>query len=444
MRFHADVQIHSKYSRATSRDADLEHMALWGRKKGVTVVGTGDFTHPAWMAEIREKLVPAEPGLYRLRPDLEAARDAASPAACGGPVRFMLEVEISTIYKKGDRVRKVHHLIFVPDLDAAGRLTASLSRIGNLASDGRPILGLDSRDLLEIVLQTSPDAYLIPAHVWTPWFAALGSKSGFDSIEECYGDLAGHVFAVETGLSSDPPMNRRISALDRFRLVSNSDAHSPAKIGREATTYDIALDYFAMRRALETGEGFAGTIEFFPEEGKYHMDGHRKCGVRLTPAETKARRGLCPVCGKAVTVGVLHRIDDLADRPADAAIPQSQEFRSFVPLAEILSEVSGVGAGSKTVARRYENLLERVGPELAILESLPIEEIGRVDSPALAEAISRQRAGRVIREAGYDGEYGRVRVFAAGELAQFDTAVQMPSTKTILPAEAPVRNAMID
>jgi len=444
MRFHADVQIHSKFSRATSRDADLVHMALWGRKKGVTVVGTGDFTHPAWMAEIREKLVPAEPGLFRLRPDLEAAVDVETPAACGGPVRFMLEVEISTIYKKGDRVRKIHHLIFVPDLDAADRLTASLSRIGNLASDGRPILGLDSRDLLEIVLQTSPDAYLIPAHIWTPWFAALGSKSGFDSVDDCYGDLAGHVFAVETGLSSDPAMNRRISALDRFRLVSNSDAHSPAKIGREATTYDTALDYFAMRRALETGEGFAGTVEFFPEEGKYHMDGHRKCGVRLTPAETKARNGLCPVCGRPVTVGVSHRIDDLADRPADADIPLDQDFRSLVPLPEILAEVTGVGAGSKTVARRYESLLTRVGPELFILEDAPPADIARADSPALAEAISRLRAGKVIREAGYDGEYGTIRLFGEGELAGLETAVQMPSTKTIRPSEASVRNAMTD
>jgi DNA helicase-2/ATP-dependent DNA helicase PcrA len=446
MRFHADVQIHSKYSRATSRNADLEHLALWGRKKGITVVGTGDFTHPAWLAAIKEKLVPAEPGLFRLRPDLEKAIEAETPAACTGPVRFMLEVEISTIYKKGGKVRKIHHLIFVPDLDAADRLVASLSRIGNLASDGRPILGLDSRDLLEITLATGPDSYLIPAHIWTPWFAALGSKSGFDSIDDCYGDLAQHIFAVETGLSSDPPMNWRISSLDRFRLVSNSDAHSPPKIGREATTYDTALDYFAMRRALETGEGFAGTVEFFPEEGKYHMDGHRKCGVRLTPAETKAHDGLCPVCGKAVTVGVSHRIDALADRPADAVTPPATaaDFRSLVPLTEILSEITGVGAGSKTVARRYEHLLARLGPELAILEAVPLEDIARADSLALAEAISRLRARRVIRDAGYDGEYGAIRLFETNELTRLGPAAQTPSTKIILPSDASVRNLMID
>ena len=268
MRFHADVQIHSKYSRATAKYGDLDHLALWGRKKGVAVVGTGDFTHPAWLAEIKEKLVPAEPGLFRLRPELERALDDRTPAACAVVQRFLLEVEISTIYKKGDKVRKIHHLIFVPDLEAADKLVASLSRIGNLASDGRPILGLDSRDLLEITLETGPHSYLIPAHIWTPWFAALGSKSGFDSIEDCYGDLADHVFAVETGLSSDPPMNWRISGLDKYRLVSNSDAHSPPKIGREATTYDTDLDYFAMLDALKTGDGFVGTVEFFPEEGK--------------------------------------------------------------------------------------------------------------------------------------------------------------------------------
>jgi DNA helicase-2/ATP-dependent DNA helicase PcrA len=273
--FYADLHVHSRYSRATSRDADLEHLALWARRKGISVVGTGDFTHPAWFEEIRTKLVPAEPGLFRLRPEIEREVERQLPPACHGPVRFLLEVEISTIYKKGDRTRKVHHLIYASNLDTAGRFREKLATIGNIASDGRPILGLDSRHLLEITLQSGPDAYLVPAHIWTPWFAALGSKSGFDSIDECYGDLAPHIFAVETGLSSDPPMNWRVSQLDRFTLVSNSDAHSPPMLGREACAFATDMDYFAMRRALETGEGYAGTVEFFPEEGKYHLDGHR-------------------------------------------------------------------------------------------------------------------------------------------------------------------------
>ncbi len=419
MRFHVDVQIHSRYSRATAKNADLENLALWGRKKGVTVVGTGDFTHPAWLAEIKEKLVPAEPGLFRLRPDLEREVERQAPAACTVPQRFLLEVEISTIYKKGDKVRKVHHLIFVPDIEAADRLVARLARIGNIASDGRPILGLDSRDLLEITLETGPHSYLIPAHIWTPWFAALGSKSGFDTIDDCYGDLAEHVFAVETGLSSDPPMNWRLSSLDRFRLVSNSDAHSPPKIGREATTYDTALDYFAMLEALKTGDGFVGTVEFFPEEGKYHMDGHRKCGVRFEPEETKAHDGKCPVCGGALTVGVSHRIDSLADRTeAEARAappPKAAEVLSLVPLDEILAEIKGTGAGSKAVTRSYEALLAELGPELAILETVPVEDIARAGGPQLGEAIARLRRGDVIREAGYDGEYGVIRLFREEE-----------------------------
>ena len=422
MRFHVDVQIHSKYSRATAKNADLENLALWGRKKGITVVGTGDFTHPAWLADIKERLVPAEPGLFRLRPDLEREMERRVPAACAVPQRFLLQVEISTIYKKDDKVRKVHHLIFVPDIAAADRLVARLARIGNLASDGRPILGLDSRDLLEITLETGPHSYLIPAHIWTPWFAALGSKSGFDTIDDCYGDLAEHVFAVETGLSSDPPMNWRLSSLDRFRLVSNSDAHSPPKIGREATTYDTDLDYFAMLDALRTGTGFVGTVEFFPEEGKYHMDGHRKCGVRFAPADTKAHGGRCPVCGEALTVGVSHRVDSLADRTETEARaappPKAAEVLSLVPLDEMLAEVKRTGRGSKAVARSYEHLLATLGPELAILETVPVEDIARAGEPLLGEAIARLRRGEVIREAGYDGEYGVIRLFSDEELRE--------------------------
>src|SRR5262250_1984469 len=262
MRFHADLHVHSKYSRATSRDLDLEHLAAWAARKGIGVVATGDFTHPAWCAELKQKLVPAEAGLYRLRGDIEQAVAQTLPPACRTNVRFMLEVEISTIYKKGDRTRKIHHLIYAPDFETVDRMSARLARIGNIASDGRPILGLDSRDLLEITLESGPDAYLVPAHVWTPWFAALGSQSGFDSITECYGDLAPHIFAVETGLSSDPPMHWRVSLLDRSRRTSRAGARSPGRRGREATTFGCGLDYVTIKRALAPGRGIVRTAEF--------------------------------------------------------------------------------------------------------------------------------------------------------------------------------------
>ena len=416
MFFYADLHVHSKYSRATSRDADLENLALWARRKGITVVGTGDFTHPAWFEEIRSKLIPAEPGLFRLRPEIEREIEARLPPSCHGPTRFLLEVEISTIYKKGDRTRKVHHLIYASNLDTAARFREKLGTIGNLNADGRPILGLDSRHLLEITLESGPDAYLIPAHVWTPWFAVLGSKSGFDSVEECYGDLTPHIFAVETGLSSDPPMNWRVSCLDRFTLVSNSDAHSPPRLGREACAFDTDLDYFAIRRSLETGEGYGGTVEFFPEEGKYHMDGHRACGVRLEPPETRRHEGLCPACGKPLTVGVMHRVEELADRPEEARRERMDPFRCLVPLPEILSEIHGVGPKSRAVENAASQLVARLGPELDILERIPLEDIARTEGGLIHEALVRLRAGQVRRDAGYDGEYGVIRLFEPDEI----------------------------
>jgi len=416
VRFIADLHIHSKYSRACSRDCDLEHLTWWARRKGVTLVGTGDFTHPAWFAHLKENLVPAEPGLFRLRDDLD--RDIARrlpPRLAAAEVRFMLSVEISTIYRRGERTRKVHHLVYVPDFAAAEEFNRRLGRIGNLGSDGRPILGLDSRDLLEITLESGEGSYLVPAHVWTPWFAVFGSKSGFDAIEECYDDLAGHIFALETGLSSDPAMNWRVSRLDGYRLVSNSDAHSPPMLGREATVFDTDLDYFAVLRALRTGEGHAGTIEFFPEEGKYHVDGHRKCGVRMEPRETREHGGICPECGKPLTVGVLSRVEELADRPEGARPEGAAGYQSLVPLPEIMGEILEVGPKSKRVLTEIDKLTAALGPELAILQEVPVEEIA-AHSPLLAEAIARLRRGEVIREAGYDGEYGVIRLFQPGEL----------------------------
>jgi DNA helicase-2/ATP-dependent DNA helicase PcrA len=432
MPFYADLHIHSKYSRACSRDCDLEHLALVGRRKGISVIGTGDFTHPRWFEELESTLVPAEPGLFRLREDLERAVEARLPASCRGPVRFMLSVEISTIYKRAERTRKVHHLLYMPDLASAARCTAALRRIGNLASDGRPILGLDSRDLLEITLESGEGAYLVPAHAWTPWFSPLGSKSGFDRVEDCYADLAGHIFALETGLSADPEMCWRVSGLDRYRLVSNSDAHSPPALGREATVLDTDLDYWAIRRALETGQGFEGTVEFFPEEGKYHLDGHRKCGVRMEPTETRRHGGRCPVCGKPPTVGVLHRVEELADRPPGARPPGAAGFRNVIQLPELAGEVLGVGPRSKAVTAVVAGLVDRLGPELDILERVPTDDIAKAGPPLLAEAIARVRRGAVIRDAGYDGEYGIIRVFTPDELRS------SPATATLFEPGPPL------
>ncbi|MFY1686047.1 UvrD-helicase domain-containing protein [Micromonospora sp. WMMD730] len=419
--FVADLHIHSKYSRACSRDLTLPNLGWWARRKGIGVLGTGDFTHPAWYDHLRETLQPAEPGLYRLGPEAEADIARRLPprladAAEADPVRFMLSVEISTIYKRDDRTRKVHHLIYLPDLDAVARFNTALGRIGNLGSDGRPILGLDSRDLLEITLDASPDGYLVPAHIWTPWFSALGSKSGFDAIADCYADLAEHVFAVETGLSSDPAMNWRVGSLDRYRLVSNSDAHSPPALAREATVFSSARDYFAIRDALRTGDGLAGTIEFFPEEGKYHADGHRLCGVNWSPERTRAAGGRCPECGKPLTVGVLSRVEELADRPDGHRPEHAREVTHLVPLAEILGEINKVGPRSKKVEGKLNELVAALGPELEILTRTPVDEIGRVGGELLAEGIGRLRRGDVRRIPGFDGEYGVITLFDPAEL----------------------------
>ena len=431
MGFYADLHVHSRYSRATSRHCDLEHLALWARKKGLTVIATGDFTHPAWLAELKGNLVAAEPGLYRLRPDLEQVVDGRLPRACHGNVRFMLSVEISTIYKRDEATRKIHHLIYAPDFATAERVGRRLGKIGNLASDGRPILGLDSRDLLEITLESSPDAYLVPAHIWTPWFAALGSKSGFDSIDLCYADLASHIFAVETGLSSDPPMNWRVSSLDRFRLVSNSDAHSPEKLGREACGFSGDLDYFAIRDALKTGRGYDGTVEFFPEEGKYHLDGHRDCRIRLEPQETRDAGGTCPVCYRPLTVGVMHRVESLSDRRNGKRPCTAGRVENLVPLPEILSELYQVGSRSKRVSWHYEEILGQLGPELPLLTEVPLDDIRRATSWLFAEGVSRLRQHRVAREPGYDGAYGTIRLFHDEELRRQPAAPTARGRKRI-------------
>lgn len=406
MLFYADLHIHSKYSRATSKSCNLEELALWAEKKGLGLISTGDFTHPAWFSEIREKLLPLGDGTFKLK-------DSQSP------VKFILSVEISTIYKKWDKTRKVHHVIFAPDMECAENFRQKLGAIGNIVSDGRPILGLDSRDLLEVALESGEGMELIPAHIWTPWFSVLGSKSGFDSIEECYGDLSGHIFAVETGLSSDPEMNWKVSKLDKYRLVSNSDAHSPSKLAREATVFDTNMDYYGIMNALKTGSGYVGTVEFFPEEGKYHEDGHRKCNVCLTPEESKKLNNICPVCGKPLTIGVLNRVCELADRPFNSEYKPSTAGKVFslVPLAEILSEIMQVGTASKSVTLEYDKLIHKFGSELSILQEVPVDEISKA-SPLLGEGILRLREGKVLKQAGYDGEYGVIRLFEKDELIQ--------------------------
>ena len=379
-------------------------------------MGTGDFTHPAWMNELSEKLVEAPDGLFMLKPKLQGAVNKELPVTCSRPVRFMLSGEISCIYKKGGKTRKLHHLILMPDVHAVIKFNKRLDHIGNISSDGRPILGLDSKNLLEIALETDPRAFFIPAHIWTPWFSLFGSKSGFDSLEECFEDLTKHIYALETGLSSDPPMNRCISALDNHILVSNSDAHSPGKLGREANIFDTALDYDHMIQAMTSGIGFSGTIEFFPEEGKYHLDGHRKCNVCLEPEKTRILKGICPACGRPLTIGVLNRISQLSDRKTPKL---TKDFISLIPLAEVLSELMKCGPATQKVMFFYEALLRKLGPELKILMDAPLKDLSAAGGPLLAEGIRRIRQNKVIREPGYDGQFGAIRLFTRSEKAEF-------------------------
>lgn len=439
--YRADLHVHSKYSRATSKGLTPRHLAAWARAKGLDVVATGDFTHPQWLEELGAQLVPDGEGLLRLadpqglEPEIPWLEGYPLP----GHAKFILSAEISSIYKRGGKVRKVHNLVYVPSFEAAERLNARLARVGNLASDGRPILGLDSRHLLEMVLETDPLAFLVPAHIWTPWFSLFGSKSGFDSVEECFGSLSSHIFALETGLSSDPEMNWLVSGLDRYRLISNSDAHSGEKLGREANLFSGPVSYEGIYRALRgegVGHDFLGTVEFFPEEGKYHLDGHLDCGVVMDPHETKAKRGLCPVCGKPLTVGVLHRVMDLADREQPVKPQGAPGFVSLIPLNEVLGEIYGVGPTSKKVKVHMARLLARLGPELHILSDAPLEDLSK-DSPILAEAVSRMRQGKVFRQPGFDGQYGRIRVFSPDELAKLVRGTALVSPPKTASGDAP-------
>ncbi len=385
----------------------------WAQLKGIAVVGTGDFTHPGWFRELEQKLEPLGNGFSQLKRKHRVEIEV--PSSCASDVFFLLTAEISCIYRKNGRTRKVHCLVLMPDLASAARLNLALSKIGNVTSDGRPILGLDAKDLLETTLDAAPDALFVPAHAWTPHFSVFGAASGFDTMEECFEELTPHIFSIETGLSSDPPMNWRLSALDHLTLISNSDAHSPAKMGREANVFETDMSYRAVAEAIKSRKGFAGTIEFFPEEGKYHFDGHRACRVCLSPGETVEHDYSCPVCGKRLTIGVAHRVEVLADRNYGVGPSDAPAFRSVIPLLEVLGAVRGVGAGSRVVYDEYMRLLTRLGSELNILLETPIADIGRAATPVLAEAIGRIRQGQVRIKPGYDGEYGRIEIFADDE-----------------------------
>lgn len=408
-----DLHTHSHFSRATSKDCTLEGLYRWGKIKGINIIGTGDFTHPEWFYEIQQKLEPAEGGLYKLRDDLAGSVDGdLPPSVRGNLIRFVPTVEIATIYKKGERVRKLHQLVVMPDFKGVSELNARLERIGNLKADGRPILGLDSKELLRHALESSPDSLYIPAHIWTPWFGMFGSKSGFDSIEEAFDELAPEVKVIETGLSSDPAMNRRVSNLDRISITSHSDAHSPAKLGREATVMNCKPTYADVVDGIKSGDGrLIGTIEFFPEEGKYHADGHRACGTRFALAETKALGGICPNCQKGLVVGVNYRVDELADRTVSDVTEAVKTTEYIVPLAEVVAELRGVkSVSSRAVTDEYRTAIARLGSEFDILRKLPLDEI-KAHSPLLGLAVERIRGDDVYRESGFDGVFGIIKVF---------------------------------
>jgi uncharacterized protein (TIGR00375 family) len=388
----ADLHIHSRYSNATSFQMELPTLAEGAKRKGIHLLGTGDCTQPDWLDTLSSDLRAEADGVY--------SYDGVS---------FMVTGEVSLVWKHDGKGRRIHIVLLVPSLDDAVRIHEALSPRGNLVYDGRPMLGLSAPDFCEIVWEQSPDTLLIPAHVWTPWYAVFGAKSGFDSLEDCFGTHTDRIYAIETGLSSDPPMNRRVSALDHLRLLSCSDAHSPAKLAREATLFDVPdVSFEAISRALKTGDGYAGTFEFYPQEGKYHYDGHRSCGISWAPDQSIAADDICPVCGKTLTIGVLHRVEDLADRvePELGDVP----FKSLIPLAELISQAIGVGVQSKAVAKIHDAMLNRHGTELDILLEHSLDDLVADTPERVLEGIAKMRSGDIHIEPGYDGVFGKVEI----------------------------------
>lgn len=415
MKFSADLHIHSKYSRAVSSKMVLEELDRWADDKGILVMGTGDFTHPAWMKEIKEKLEPAEQGLFRLKKKYKLPTMKGTFAE----TRFMLSVEISCIYSRGGKTRRVHHIVMVPDIESAEKINKQLSFIGKLASDGRPILGLDSEELAKIVFGANENAVIVPAHAWTPWFGVLGSMSGFDSLEECFGEYTDKIFAIETGLSSDPGMNWRVPMLDKIAFISNSDSHSLQRIGREVNVFDCELSYDGIMSAIKSRnpKKFLSTVEFFPEEGKYHYDGHRACGVMMTPIDSRKLNGICPKCNKKMTLGVVYRVAELADkkRPEGYQDPKRVPFRNLVTLDSIIGEALDKGKATKSVMREYEKLIKTFNSEFNLLLNVPIKDIASATNEMIAEGVSRVRKGKLTILPGYDGEFGTIKIFEDSE-----------------------------
>jgi uncharacterized protein (TIGR00375 family) len=405
----ADFHIHSKYSRATSGQMELEPLDKWAKIKGIRILGTGDFTHPIWLSNLKNDLEPAEPGFFILR---------GNKGRAAGATRFILTSEISCIYKKNGKVRKIHMVFFAPSIEAVERINNDLAAAGaNLKSDGRPIIGMDAKELVKIALNASPEIFVVPAHIYTPWFSLFGSRSGFDSLEECFEEYSKYIYAGETGLSSDPSVSWRNSKLDKIALISSSDAHSPAKLGREATVFDTEMSYEAITGALKAKDPkrFLCTVEFYPEEGKYHYDGHRDCNVSMSPKDSKRYNNLCPVCGRPLTIGVLNRAEELADRPEGFKPPDAIPFKSLVPLGEIIASAFGVGTASKKVSMMYDQLINTFGPEFDILLKTPVEDLARSAPADIAEGIRRVRSGQICIEPGYDGVFGKIKIFSEKE-----------------------------
>jgi uncharacterized protein (TIGR00375 family) len=400
MRFFADFHIHSKFSRATSKDMEVESLAQWARKKGISLLGTGDFTHPTYVAELKSKLAALGNGLFELKHGEKS-------------VRFILTSEVSNIYTQDGKVRRIHTLLFAPSFEVVEAIRTRLGHYGKLASDGRPIFTFTAKELAKMILDISVDCLIIPAHAWTPWFSIFGANSGFDSIEECFGEMSSHIHAIETGLSSDPAMNWRLSKLDGITLLSNSDAHSANRLGREANAFDCALDYLEVVETIRSKDPkkLLFTIEFFPEEGKYHYDGHRDCGVVLSPSQTRSHQYLCPVCRKKLTVGVMHRVEALADRPEGFIPKKAIPFIHSIPLEEVIAEALGVRVGTKAVDTEYERLVERGGSEFAILLDANPDELAAFVPPTILEGILRMRQGRISILPGHDGAYGKITLF---------------------------------
>jgi uncharacterized protein (TIGR00375 family) len=430
MRFTADLHIHSKFSRATSRDMTLDNIAHWAKIKGLSLVASGDFTHPEWFFLIKEKLEPEGNGFFRLKSILPANNGYLKGMSCRpDEIHFVLSTEISFIYSKKGRVRKVHLLLLAPDFESVEKINSRLSGLGNLRSDGRPILGLDAKHFVRIVAEICPRCVVIPSHIWTPWFSLFGSNSGFDTIEECFEEMTPFIFALETGLSSDPPMNWRLSALDRYALVSNSDAHSPSRLGREANVFDTDFSFRGLVEALRSRDPdkFLYTVEFFPAEGKYHYDGHRKCGVLFSPKESLLHKDLCPKCGKKLTIGVMHRVEELADREEGTRPPFKTAYRSLIPLNEIIAEAIEKTSECQSVWDIYFRLIREFGNEHRVLTEIPIQELARFQPERIGQGVDRMRRGAVKIVPGHDGDYGRISLFeeelpeekSGGQLALF-------------------------